>query len=298
MAFVLLSSSCTPNSRGAYKYVAILGVDGGGAWFTDDVTPASFAIGRDGATAYDAQTCFPSISAECWGTMLMGVLPDVHKLTNAVLYSQPTDPNRIYPSLFKLIRAHNPEAKLASFCGWNPINTGIIEDNIGVVKGSCEASEIEDKNVRYPYIDKSVADQAVKFVEENDPSFLFVQFNYTDAGGHWYGYGSSGHLETIKYVDGLIKDIYDAYEKKGILDDTLFIITADHGGTPDKTHGGDTPEEMTVFLGIHGKTIQPGSHIINAEVQDIPYIAAYALGLEIPESWTGKIPDGLFKDVK
>lgn len=298
-AVLVLSVSCTPSSKGAYKYVAIIGVDGAGAWFSEDVAPVSYRIGQEGASSYGTQTCSPTISAQCWGTMLLGVLPEVHRLTNEIISGRPYDPESSNPSIFRLMRNAHPDACMASFCGWNPINIGIIEDNIGVMKGTGSFPEIEDKAVRYPRIDEAVAGQAAKFVEDNDnPSLLFVQLNYVDAAGHWNGYGSPAHLESITFSDGLIRSIYEAYDKKGILDDTLFIITADHGGTPDGKHGGESPEEKTVFLGIHGRTIAPGSGMADAEVQDIPVIAAYALGLDIPENWTGKIPAGLFPEIK
>ena len=72
-------------------------------------------------------------------------------------------------------------------------------------------------------------------------------------------------------------------------------MTADHGGI-EKDHGGNTDAERYVFLGITGKTVADGT-IIDAEARDIAAIAAYALGLECPETWTGHVPAGVFKDV-
>ena len=89
--------------------------------------------------------------------------------------------------------------------------------------------------------------------------------------------------------------IYDKLKTKGILDETLIIVTADHGGI-NKGHGGNTDAERNVFLGVSGKTVADGT-IVDAESRDVAAIAAYALGVECPETWTGRVPAGVFKDV-
>lgn len=283
-ALAILATSCTKTSKGAYKHVVILGVDGAGAWFSETTSPNTFAISSEGTSAYDVVTSLPTISGQCWGSMLHGVLPEDHKLTNEIASTVPYDPESPYPSIFRVVREADPDAPLASFSHWGPINIGIIENNLGVVEGTGS--------------DSVVRDQILSYLEGNDPTLLFIQFDSVDGAGHANGYGTPGHLAQITTVDGMIGEIYDAYRRKGILDDTLFIITADHGGTPDGSHGGDTPAERIVFLGIHGRTIAPGGTISGAEIRDIPAIAAYALGLEAPQTWTGTIPAGIFPEIR
>ena len=282
-AAAVLSVSCSSGSKGAYKHVVILGVDGAGAWFSEKTTPNAIAISSAGASAYDVVTSFPTISGQCWGSMLHGVLPEDHKLTNDIVGREPYDTESPYPSIFRVIRESDPEAPLASFSHWNPINIGIIENNLGVVEGTGS--------------DPEVTNQILTYLEGNDPTLLFIQFDSVDGAGHANGYGTPGHFAAITAVDDMIGKIYDAYKRKGILDDTLFIITADHGGTPEGGHGGDTPAERLVFLGIHGRTITPGSTIKDAEIRDIPAIAAYALGLDAPQTWTGTVPAGIFPEI-
>lgn len=278
-----LFNSCTPKSQGAYKRVVILGVDGAGAWFSESVTPRTYEIFKDAASAHDVVTSFPTISGQCWGSMLHGVLPELHGLTNQIVGSTPYPVDSPYPSIMRVARDADADAKLASFCNWNPINFGIIENNIGVVEGTGN--------------DNEVTAQILSYLESNDPEILFVQFDSVDGAGHGNGYGTEGHLAALTAVDAMIGRIYDAYKAKGLLDDALFIVTADHGGN-GHSHGGDTPQERLVYLGVRGKTITKASTIVNAEVQDIPAIAAYALGLPKPSTWTGSVPVGVFPDVK
>ncbi|MBQ9717155.1 MAG: alkaline phosphatase family protein, partial [Clostridia bacterium] len=119
-----------------YERVVLLGVDGAGNFFRDIDTPNLDRIFENGAVSYDVLTSDPTISAECWGSMLHGVTPECHRLSNSLVSSTPYDPDSEFPSVFRIIRENDPDAVLASFCNWNPINVGIIEDNLGVHKDS------------------------------------------------------------------------------------------------------------------------------------------------------------------
>ncbi len=273
-----------PVSKGAYKHVIIIGVDGGGAFFKNTSTPRMDAIFKNGAVSYRTKTSYPTISAQCWGSMLHSVLPEFHRLTNGTVGSKPFKPDSPFPSIFRVVKEAFPNANMASFCNWNPINFGIIEDNLGVVKGTGS--------------DPEVADKVVQYIQGNDPTLVFVQFDSVDGAGHGSGYGSERHLASITAVDALIGNIYDAVKRKGILDDTLFLVSADHGGTPEGSHGGDTDAERYVFLGVAGKTVVEGGQIQEPEVRDIAAISAYAFGLDFPETWTGIVPGGLFQGVE
>ena len=271
-------------SFGAYKSVIILGVDGGGAFFNGYDTPKTDSIFRNGTSTVKARTAFPSISAQCWGSMLHGVPPQAHRLTNSIVGSNPYDPYSPYPSIFRIVRETYPSANLSSFCNWNPINIGIIENNIGVYKASAAS-------------DQAVTDLILQYLENNVPTLMFVQFDSVDGAGHSFGYGSREHLQTLSSVDKMIGQIYGTLKQKNLLDDALFIVTADHGGTPGGSHGGDTDAEMNIFLGVSGQTADTVNPIEDAEGQDVAAIAAYALGVEIPDSWTARVPSGIFKDV-
>ncbi len=281
---VTVEAKPIPVSKGAYKHVVIIGVDGGGAFFQNTSTPNMDAIFKKGAVSYRTKTSYPTISAQCWGSMLHSVLPEFHRLTNGTVGSRPFKPDSPYPSIFRVVKEAFPNANMASFCNWNPINVGIIEDNLGVVKGTGNDPEVTNKVVNY--------------IKGNDPTLIFVQFDSVDGAGHGHGYGSSEHLAAITAVDALIGQIYNALKNKSLLDDTLFIVSADHGGTPGGSHGGDTDAERYVFLGVAGSTVVEGGRIQDPEVRDIAAISAYAFGLDFPETWTGIVPGGLFQGVE
>lgn len=273
-----------PASKGAYKHVVILGVDGGGAFFQKTSTPNIDVIFDKGAVTYEWKAVYPTISAQNWGSMLHGVLPEFHRLTNSIVASMPYDPASPYPSIFRVVREAMPEAVLASFCNWDPVNIGIIEDGLGVHKWNGPD-------------DPAVADAVMSYLEGQKPTLLFVHFDSCDGAGHGSGYGSTQHLSAITAVDGLIGRIHQALKDRNMLDDTLLMVVNDHGGTPGGTHGGDTEAETTVFFGAAGKTVDRDTPIVDGDNRDIAAIAACALGLECPETWTSRVPTGVFWDV-
>lgn len=267
------------NNGYIYKHVVVLGVDGAGNFFSKTDTPNMDRIFANGATNYNVLTSIPTISAECWGSMLLGVTPEVHSRTNGIVSSIPYDTDSPFPSLFREIRAAYPDAELASFCCWNPINYGIIENNLGVYEDTAGDDELTDKICAY--------------LEDHDPMMLFVQFDWVDGAGHGHGYGTKEHLDRITVTDGLIGRIHEMYVKRGFIDDTLFIVTADHGGF-GHSHGGTTDEEKIVFWGAAGKTVKGGT-VGDMVIRDNAAVCLYALGVEQPATWTARVPDNLFE---
>ena len=205
-----------------------------------------------------------------------------HGLTNKIIETIPYPVNSPYPSIFRVAREAMPDAELASFVEWNPINIGIVENGFNITK----VTGSDDKNV---------AERVIDYLTDNTPALMFVQFSEPDEIGEKYGFGTDLHLASISSMDKLIGKIYDKLKQEDLLDESLFIVTADHGGI-NKTHGGNSDAERYVFLGIAGKTVTNGN-IIDAESRDVAAIAAYALGLESPRTWTGHVPTGVFCDV-
>ena len=102
-----------------YSHVIVVGIDGAGSFIKDADTPHFDCIFKNGAVTYDALASNPSISAECWGSMLLGVGPEVHKLTNAIVGKTPYPTDSPYPSLFRRIKV------LTLMPNWDPTVNGI-----------------------------------------------------------------------------------------------------------------------------------------------------------------------------
>ena len=278
----------TPDDAGeesaVYSHVVIIGVDGAGTFFRDADMPRLGEIFADGAVTYRCLTSDPTISAQCWGSLMTGVKPEIHRLSNSLISETPYPVDSEFPTFFRVVHEAMPDAVLGSFCNWNPINVGIVENDIGVTKKTAS--------------DKPLTDMICEYVENEKPTVLFVQFDEVDGAGHSYGYGTKQHLKQLGVEDGNIERIYEAYEKAGILGDTLFIVTADHGGK-GTSNGGWTDAEKYIMWAAAGKTVQKGSEIEDMAIRDTASVVLKALGLEDrqPDTWTGRVPSGLFEGV-
>lgn len=267
------------------KRVVLFGIDGAGTFFEQAETPNMDRIFAGGAVSRRTLTEIPTISAECWGGMLHGVECGWHGLTNSIVGATAYPPDSVYPSVFRVIREAMPEAKLASFCDWNSINVGIIEDGLGVHKYHASA--------------KDLVEPAIRYIQENDFTLLFFQFDNVDGAGHRYGYGTPEHLAAIAENDEYIGRIVAAIEERGWLEDTLLLVEADHGGTPNYGfgghHGGATDAEKYVSFFAAGGDVRC-TELKDMLVRDTPAIILHALDIPQPASWTGRVPAGLFPD--
>lgn len=274
------------------KHVIVIGVDGAGGWFKSADTPAFDRIFENGAITYKALSSKPTISAECWGSMLIGVGPEVHKLTNRRVSLLPYPFLSKHPTVFRRIRRAYPKAELGAYCDWKPIIKGIVEKGIGVSSASAR--------------DKELTPLICDYIRRKRPDFLFVHFDSTDGAGHKNGYGTPEHIRAIIEVDRLIGKVHSAVKDAGMLEDTLFIVVADHGGTnpgngEGGSHGGWTDEEKYVTFAAVGRGVN-NTGIEEMNIRDLAAVVLYAMGIELPDfdekGWTSQIPAGLFASYK
>ena len=274
--------------RTTYKHTVLVGIDGMGTFNRFCNTPNMDRIFENGAKTYSALSMDPTISAENWVAMLTGANPVVHKFTNSAI-GRKRNTNPKIPSIFKRIKDALPEAYVASYPAWVPVNFSMVEP---------ELTDVEC--FKGPFMrDIPLSDEIVKCIEKK-PNFLFIQFEEVDGAGHHYVYGKEEHLKVIEQSDMLVGKIYDAYEKAGIIDDTLFLVITDHGGIRNG-HGGFTDEEKYIFMAAAGKNV-PKGEIGYARTKDIAAIILYSLGIDVPEydedGFSAQIPDGIFPEVQ
>ncbi|PYI55708.1 alkaline phosphatase family protein [Paenibacillus flagellatus] len=266
--------------------VFIIGWDGAGSFVASANTPNLDRCVRNGTFDFQAQAATPTISAQCWGTLLHGVSPDKHGLTNEIVSHTPYPDGSPYPSIFRVVREAYPDAAMASFSAWYPINHGIIEPSIGVHKVSMK--------------DRDLSLAAAAYIREHpEVKLLFVQFDLPDAAGHQYGYNTPGQLQAIEETDGLTGHILEAIEETGLLDDSLLVFVSDHGGggANPRGHGSDHPMDKTIYWGCVGPGIPRGAAIPGTmSIVDTAAVVVRALGIEPPESWESKLPERLFAE--
>lgn len=268
------------------KRVIVIGLDGAGNMIDQARTPNIDAALSGGFITYSAQTVLPTISGECWGSMFHGVKPELHGLNNekAEKHKYPVDSP--YPSFLRIAKEADPTAVIASFSAWKPINDGIIEEGVATY-------------VSNVYADKHLVTEVAEFAEKHsDFKAMFIQFDGIDGAGHNFGYGSPLYLEVIEETDGFVGSILDTLRAKDLLEESLIIFLADHGGGGEdpRNHGSDHPKDVTIFWGCAGPNVSNSAVAEPVLIEDTAAVVVRALGLEAPDTWSGRVPVGLFKE--
>ncbi len=266
------------------KHVFILGIDGAGNAPKDVSTPALNRVFSQGVHTFEASAAVPTISAECWGAILHGVGPEKHLLTNDIVSRQPYPPHSLYPSLFRLVRERHPDAVMGCFSAWAPINAGIVEQDLGVTFESLH--------------DEKLALAAAEYILTQKPTVFFLQLDDCDGAGHTHGYFTAGHLRAVQEADRNLGVVLDAIARAGIWEESLIMVTADHGGggANPKSHGSGEYRDAAVFWGCCGPCVPKGAALSTAvSIADTAAMAVYALGMEIPRNWDGKVPPEILR---
>jgi hypothetical protein len=274
------------------RHVLVIGIDGARPDALQAAnTPQLHALIARGAVSYDAfsggvlgtPTQQETASGAAWTSILTGVWVDKHQVRDNSFKTsnlKKLEGSRItgYPHFFTRIKQKYPQAYLASIVNWKPINDKILSD----------------ADYRDTGNDEHVANQCAKLLlGDKNPAVIFLQFDEVDHAGHeskGFSPGSPGHaryLQAIEQCDRQIGVVLDAMKKRPgfAREDWLVVVTADHGGV-GKKHGGQSPDERTVFIitsggGYPQKVVSPGPGIVA-----IPTLVFRHLGIPIDPSWS------------
>jgi phosphoglycerol transferase MdoB-like AlkP superfamily enzyme len=100
----------------------------------------------------------------------------------------------------------------------------------------------------------------------------------------------------LTQLDSFAAIIEKGVKDSGAYDNTIFILSADHGGI-GKDHGGDTPMERNIPFIVFGNNIKKGYAIKSmVMIYDIPATVAYILGVKTPQPWIGRPITEIFID--
>ncbi|EIP98105.1 putative AP superfamily protein [Opitutaceae bacterium TAV1] len=143
----------------------------------------------------------------------------------------------------------------------------------------------------------SVAAAFAEDVGRLKPNLCFIHFGEPDVMGHLYGIWSPEKMKAFADSDAALKKIRDAVSAAGILDKSVFILTADHGchDTRDKegktvgTHGSANSDDVIIPWVAWGHGVRSGFAITTPVVQyDTAATALWLLGLPVPEDFWGR----------
>jgi predicted AlkP superfamily pyrophosphatase or phosphodiesterase len=146
------------------------------------------------------------------------------------------------------------------------------------------------------YYCKKVADEAADYLVRVQPAMAFVHFSNPDEAGHSKGWESEQYLHAISEDDRCLGVIVAALEKAGLADETLIIISADHGGH-SRVHSGALAVDREIPWIAHGPGVRDGYRIRGSiSTLDTAATALDALGLPIPEAVAGRPVTEIYRD--
>ena len=282
-ALVILSSAVTAVAQvpGA-RHVVIVGVDGlspDGIRKAD--TPTLHRMMKSGASTLHARAVMPTVSSPNWASMIMGAGPEQHGITTNdwepdkfEIAPTVTGPGGIFPTIFSLIREQRPGAQIGCFHDWDGFSRLFDRKAADVVehcKGPVQTTE-----------------HAIAYLRAKRPDFLFIHLDHVDAAGHHEGHGTPAYYKAVTEADRLIGSVLKALDETGIAEQTVVIVTSDHGGK-GKGHGGATMAEIEIPWIIWGAGVSSG-HECKTPVNtyDTAATVAYIFGLTPPKCWIAR----------
>lgn len=265
----------------APKHVVIIGLDGLSSESLREGNPMPFlrTLMDKGTWAFHKRSVLPSSSALNWASLYMGAGPEQHGY-NTWSSRKPDFPSDtltnhgFFPDLYYQTKQTYPNAKIGHFYEWDGLH--FVVDTLSI-----------DKEQQIDH-HKGELTVALTYFKTEQPLITSIIIDSPDHEGHTSGWLSPEYMAALKHLDDVVREIYTAVEQTGLLNETLFVITADHGGT-DKEHGGFTMSELEAPVVFYGKGITPRGEIKETvSIMDITPTLAQILKLQRPHAWRGQ----------
>lgn len=289
--FALLAVAPVWAGRAKAKHVVLIGVDGWGAYSVSKADiPNIRALMDKGCYTLKDRSVLPSSSAINWAAMFMGVGTELHGYTQwgsrtPEIPSRVVNERGISPTIFSVLREQRPDAESGCLYEWEGIKYLVDYEAIS-------HQAIAPDSEKNPEL---LCQMATDYIKEKKPVFCAVCFDQLDHVGHVAGHDTPDYYACLKRIDTYIGRIVKAVEDAGMLKNTVFILTADHGGI-NKGHGGKTLSEMEVPFIISGKNVKATGEFEESMMQyDTAATIAYILGLKRPQVWVGRPACHVFK---
>ena len=242
--------------------------------------PTLAAIGADYTKAVSATTVRPSATVAALTSLATGVRPETHGL--------------IEPGLGFLAGIHTLEP-LARQLGRHGHGTAVVASELGFAERqvvwalakSAGVSEI----VAHGRTGRETACAARERLARLESGLLLVYLPDCDEAGHRDGWMSDAYLEAAGRVDAAIGEI------AGTVARDLLLVLSDHGGggVEPRDHNAIHPLNERIPMVLAGPLVRR-RHRIRRPVSllDVPATVLWALGVEVPASYEGRILEDAF----
>lgn len=264
--------------------VLVIGIDGVRPDVLAEVpTPNIDALVIGGSFTARTRTTTPSVSGPSWSSMLTGVWPDKHGVTDNEFGGRQYE---AFPDFLTRIESIRPELGTFAAVDWLPLME--IEGGGPTISDAVDVRVPMDGYVTgWAEGDMAVTAAAVTHLNEADPDALFVYLGNPDETSHQHGSIGAEYREAIAMSDqhvGLLVQAIRARPSYGA-ENWLVLISTDHGRREDGGHGGDSPMEMTTFILASGPAAAIGTPAQDTFIVDVAVTALTHLGIPLDPAW-------------
>ncbi len=233
---------------------------------------------HNGSYSWKARTIRTASTLPSHASMLSGVDVNLHGLTWNNW--RPTKGFIHVPTIFNA--AEERGMKTAAFVGKFKLRHILPAGSVGVFE-------------RPGYYCKKVSDEAARYLEKEKPVLTFVHFSDPDEAGHSAGWMSESQKHAALASDACLGTIYRALDRAGMLEDTLVIVSADHGGH-NHNHSGSLASDREIPWIASGPRVRKGYHIHGTvSTMDTAATALMALGIQPLTKLAGKPVSEIFQ---
>ncbi|UCC72528.1 MAG: alkaline phosphatase family protein [Gemmatimonadota bacterium] len=281
IAVLLLAACGEPRIE---KKVLVIGIDGVRPDVLAEVhTPAIDALAAEGAFDGRIQTKAQTRSGPGWSSMLTGVWPDKHRVT-----SNDFTPNNyaMYPDFLTRLELIDGQFSTFAVVDWAPLGSEasggpLLSDTIDV------KLDFDGNQIGYQEGDIRSVAAAVRFLENQDPDAAFVYIGYPDVAAEDHGGRSQEYHLSIENADVHVGRLVAAVRNRPTYEreDWLILVSTDHGQRDEGGHGGDSPEEQTVFYLASGPSVGESALPRDVNIVDVAVTALTHLGIVIDPAW-------------
>ena len=280
--------SCGQKGYVPPAHVVFIGVDGwSSASFEKGDFPFVNSLKDEGSWTLDKRCVFPTASAINWMSIFSGVSPEYHG--HVKWYSRRpditpawTDERGEVPTIFRLDRDAHPESDIMVAFQWDVIRSLVDSTALTTCMQFPQTEEGDWEEAKW----------ASEYILAKKPQFSFIYFGSLDAVGHKYSWESDEYLVYANHIDSVVKSIVEAVAD----DETVFVLTSDHGGHGHHHSTEYVDETLQTPLFIWGKGIRKGHKIGVPSVEmDVTATLAKLLGVEPLPYWTCRSIDEAFE---
>ncbi len=244
-----------------------------------------------GSFTFWARTTDVAITLPSHMSMMTGVVPKRHTITwNGDVPADVFHYSAV-PTLFDLAKEHGYTTALVS--GKSKF---IAFDRPGSIDW-CEVPPAKSSRR-----DDDVANRAAKLIDEHKPQVMMVHFGDVDGAGHRIGWGTPEQIDAIGKADAALGVVLDALQHAGVKDQTLIILSADHGGF-GRSHGAGDQRALNIPWIAVGPGVRAGYDLNrlakeNVRTEDTFATACWFLSITPPEEIEGRPQTVIFDNGK